>query len=54
MCKGQPCNKIYSVKNENLAQVGTFPQASMVKEDGTSIGFAGFSVNMMNPDGDYS
>jgi hypothetical protein len=26
----------------------------MMNNDGTNIGFLPFSVNMMNPDGDYS
>jgi len=38
-----------------LASVGSYPQSSMLKDsDNTNIGFDSFTVNMMNPDGDYS
>jgi hypothetical protein len=49
---GQPASKVYKVHDENLVEVGTYPQADL--ENGNSnIAFDPFIVSIMNPDGEY-
>lgn len=48
------CTKVYSVENENKAEVDAFGQDVMTKPDGKNIGFDSFNVDMRNPDGDFT
>jgi hypothetical protein len=52
-CAGSICTKVYKVTNENSAVIETFEQSSVYKTN-KNIQFDGFTVNMMNPDGDFT
>lgn len=52
-CSGSICTKVYKVNNENSASIDTFEQAVVYKSN-KNIEFDGFTVNMMNPDGDFT
>lgn len=49
---GHAAEKVYKVHNENLVEVATFPQSEL-DVDGKSINFDPFTVNIMNPDGEF-
>ena len=53
-CTNTLCTKIYSVSDEHTAQTGTFKQSDMAKSAGGNIAWDPFTVNMMNPDGDFT
>jgi hypothetical protein len=51
-CTDTECTKSYTVQNENLCTVGTFPRE--VKKIGTEdIGYQPFTASMMAPDGSF-
>jgi hypothetical protein len=52
-CSGSICTKVYHVTNENSATIDTFDQAIVFKSN-KNIEFDPFTVNMMNPDGDFT
>jgi len=53
-CTNTLCTKIYKVGDEHTADVGTFKQSEMAKTGGGNIAWDPFTVNMMNPDGDFT
>ena len=52
MCAGQPCTKTYTVINEKLCSVDTYPQAEVMKGS-KNIGFDPINIYVMNPDQDF-
>ena len=52
-CQGTICTKVYKVQNENSALIDTFDQNIVMKTD-KNIEYDPFTVNMMNPDGDFT
>jgi hypothetical protein len=52
-CSGSICTKVYKVNNENSATIESFEQAVVYKSS-KNIEFDAFTVNMMNPDGDFT
>mmetsp|Transcript_34677 Transcript_34677/g.53143 ORF Transcript_34677/g.53143 Transcript_34677/m.53143 type:complete len:161 (+) Transcript_34677:2709-3191(+) len=53
-CSGQICSKVYAVKDEHTATVDSFERSVVMKKGGSNIGFDAFTINMMNPDGDFA
>ena len=51
-CGPQPCTKTYTVINEKLCTVDTFPQAEVMNA-AKPIDFDPINIDIMNPDGDY-
>jgi len=51
-CTGAPCTRTYTVINEHLSSVDTFPQAEVMK-GAKNIGYDPINIDIMNPDGDY-
>lgn len=49
---GKPAQKVYKVLNENQVEVKSFPQSEL-DNGGKNIGFDPFTVNIMNPDGEF-
>jgi hypothetical protein len=47
-----PCTKTYTVVNEKLSTVDTFPQAEVSKGP-KNVGFEPINIDIMSPDGDY-
>jgi hypothetical protein len=52
-CTNTLCTKVYTVNDEHTAESKTFKQSEMTKS-GANIAWDPFTVNMMNPDGDFT
>jgi len=53
-CSGGVCTRTYRVENENVAEVEACVQDNVLKPSGVNIGYDAFTVNMMDPAGNFA